>query len=102
MTLNAELFGNIYATLTVNIDSPAGLSVDETYPDEVADFRRRKRICEFGKFAVEPSVRSKRPLATSTCSTCMPIASRVYRHPHRDQPAPPLSSALSRIPQDRD
>ena len=40
---------------------------------------------------------------SSTCSTCMPIASRVYRHPHRDQPAPPLLlSALSRIPQDRD
>lgn len=65
MTLNAELFGNIYATLTVNIDSPAGLSVDETYPEEVAEFRRQgKRICEFSKFAVEPSVRSKRLLAT--------------------------------------
>lgn len=65
MTMNAELFGRIYATLTVNIDSPAGLSVDETYPDEVAAFRGRgARICEFGKFAVEPTVRSKRLLGT--------------------------------------
>ena len=65
MTMNAELFGRIYATLTVNIDSPAGLAVDETYPEEVAAFRRRgARICEFGKFAVEPTVRSKRLLGT--------------------------------------
>ena len=65
MTMNAELFGRIWATLTVNIDSPAGLSVDDTYPDEVAALRRRgARICEFGKFAVEPTVKSKRLLAT--------------------------------------
>lgn len=65
MTMNAELYGRIWATLTVNIDSPAGLSVDETYPDEVAAFRRSgARLCEFGKFAVEPTVRSKRLLAT--------------------------------------
>ncbi|MCB1908990.1 MAG: hypothetical protein KDH15_16610 [Rhodocyclaceae bacterium] len=65
MTMNAELFGRIYATCTVNVDSPAGLSVEETYPDEVAAFRRRgARLCEFGKFAVEPSVRSKRLIGT--------------------------------------
>jgi len=65
MTMNAELFGRIYATLTVNVDSPAGLSVDETYPEEVASFRKRgARLCEFGKFAVEPTVRSKRLLGT--------------------------------------
>ncbi len=65
MTMNAELFGRIYATLTVNVDSPAGLSVDETYPDEVAELRKHgARLCEFGKFAVEPTVRSKRLLGT--------------------------------------
>ncbi|MCB1914151.1 MAG: hypothetical protein KDG52_00315 [Rhodocyclaceae bacterium] len=65
MTMNAELFGRIYATLTVNVDSPAGLSVEDTYPEEVEAFRKRgARVCEFGKFAVEPSVRSKRLLGT--------------------------------------
>ncbi|MCB1955541.1 MAG: hypothetical protein KDG55_07685 [Rhodocyclaceae bacterium] len=65
MTMNAELFGRIYATLTVNVDSPAGLAVDETYPEEVRKLRAGgARLCEFGKFAVEPNVRSKRLLGT--------------------------------------
>ncbi|MBL8483768.1 MAG: hypothetical protein JNJ60_16355 [Rhodocyclaceae bacterium] len=65
ITLNAELNGRIYGTLTVNLDSPAGLSVDETYREEVNSLRSRgRKVCEFGKFAVEQAVRSKRLIAT--------------------------------------
>lgn len=65
ITLNAELNGHIYGTLTVNIDSPAGLVVEEVYPEKVAELRAQgRKVCEFGKFAVEQAVKSKRLLAT--------------------------------------
>jgi len=61
LTMNAELFGRVYATVTVNIDSPAGLAVDSTYAAEAAAFRARgRKICEFGRFAIDPTARSKR------------------------------------------
>ena len=61
LTMNAELFGRVYATVTVNIDSPAGLAVDSTFGPEVAAFRARGcKLCEFGRFAIDPTARSKR------------------------------------------
>ncbi len=65
ITLNAELNGHIYGTLTVNVDSAAGLAVDEVYRDKVSELRAQgRKVCEFGKFAVEQAVKSKRLLAT--------------------------------------
>lgn len=61
LTMNAELFGRVYATVTVNIDSPAGLALDATYGAEAARLRAQgAKLCEFGRFAIDPSARSKR------------------------------------------
>ncbi|MCQ9378086.1 long-chain N-acyl amino acid synthase [Methyloversatilis sp. XJ19-49] len=65
ITLVAEFDGHIYGTITVNLDSDTGLSADETYPDVMAALRGDgRRVCEFGKFAVEQSVKSKRLMGT--------------------------------------
>lgn len=61
LTMNAELFGRVYATVTVNVDSPAGLALDTTYGAEAARLRAQgAKLCEFGRFAIDPSARSKR------------------------------------------
>lgn len=65
ITLNAEYNGRVYGTLTVNIDSPLGLACEEVYPELVQSLREQgRKLCEFGRFAVEHAVRSKRLLAT--------------------------------------
>lgn len=65
ITLNAEFRGQIFGTLTVNIDSDMGLACEAVFPEEVNRLRSEgRRLCEFGKFAVEQSVRSKRLLAS--------------------------------------
>lgn len=65
LTLTAEFNGHIYGTITVNVDSPMGLGVDETFPEEVRALREQgRKLCEIGKFAVEQTVRSKRLLMT--------------------------------------
>lgn len=64
ITLNAEFRGRIFGTLTVNIDSEMGLACETAFADLIAKMRSDGRhLCEFGKFAVEQSVRSKRLLA---------------------------------------
>lgn len=51
--------GQVIATITLGLDSPAGLLVDELYGPEVAVFRRMKRrICELSAFAVDPQYSS--------------------------------------------
>lgn len=65
ITLNAEFNGRIYGTLTVNIDSEVGLNCEAIYPEVVQSLRDQgRKLCEFGRFAVETTVRSKRLLAT--------------------------------------
>ena len=52
------------ATITVGIDSPTGLAVEELYPDEVKLLRTAGcHLCEFTKLAVDNMVRSKAVLA---------------------------------------
>ncbi len=52
------------ATITVGVDSPAGLAVEELYPDELKALRAAGRqLCEFTKLAVDNMVRSKAVLA---------------------------------------
>ncbi|NMG01099.1 hypothetical protein GPA27_27395 [Aromatoleum toluolicum] len=51
--------GQVFATITLGLDSPAGLLVDELYGPEVAVFRRMKRrICELSAFAIDPQYSS--------------------------------------------
>jgi hypothetical protein len=52
------------ATISVGIDSPAGLLVESLYPDEVASLRASgAKLCEFTRLAVDNMVRSKAVLA---------------------------------------
>lgn len=52
-------------TLTIGLDSSAGLKVDELFPDEVGRFRDAgRRICEFTKLAMDRRARSPRLLAS--------------------------------------
>ena len=52
------------ATITVGIDSPAGLAIEALYPDEIKAFRDAgKRLSEFTRLAVDSMVRSKAVLA---------------------------------------
>ena len=52
------------ATITVGVDSPAGLVVEAIYPNEVRALRAAgKRLSEFTKLAVDNMVRSKSVLA---------------------------------------
>jgi hypothetical protein len=52
-------------TLTISLDSPDGLKVDELFADEVGRFRDSGlRICEFTKLAMDRRARSPRLLAS--------------------------------------
>jgi hypothetical protein len=52
------------ATITVGIDSPAGLAVEAVYPEEVQGLRAAgKRLGEFTKLAVDSMVKSRSVLA---------------------------------------
>lgn len=52
------------ATITVGVDSPAGLSVEAVYPDEIQALRAAgRRLGEFTKLAVDSVVKSRSVLA---------------------------------------
>lgn len=54
----------IVGTLTLGLDSPVGLLVDELYKPEVDALRAQgRRVCELTKLAIDESVRSKQVLA---------------------------------------
>jgi hypothetical protein len=64
ITLAASDGEQTIATITVGVDSPGGLGVEELYPDEVKALRTTgRRLCEFTKLAVDNMVRSKAVLA---------------------------------------
>lgn len=64
ITLTATDKGDVVGTLSIGIDSEVGLMADEIFKDELDAHRRRgARLCEFTKFAFDPSVRSKAALA---------------------------------------
>lgn len=65
ITLVASHGDETLATLSVGLDSMAGLLADELYPDQVQVLRRLDyRLCEFVKLAVDASSQSKALLAT--------------------------------------
>ena len=76
ITLNADFRGSVYGTITVNVDSSIGLVCENAFPDVVQSLRDQGRtLCEFGKLAVDQTVRSKRLLAT--------LFHMVYVYSHR-------------------
>jgi hypothetical protein len=57
--------GRLFATLTLGLDGPDGLLVDDLYRPEVDVFRRRqRRICELSTFAIDPQYSSHDVLAS--------------------------------------
>jgi hypothetical protein len=53
ITLVASRLDDWFGTITVGIDSPSGLLVDELYREEIDAIRAKGRsVCEFGKLAV--------------------------------------------------
>lgn len=63
-TLAAVEDGTTIGSITVSFDSPQGLSVDDCFRDEVDGLRAEgRRICEFVRLAVDPTVGTKRVLA---------------------------------------
>jgi len=51
-------------TITVAFDGPQRMSADDAFPDEVAALRAQgRRLCEFTKLAIDPTVGTKRVLA---------------------------------------
>lgn len=65
-TFIASSEGETMGTITLAIDSPAGLAADETFPDELRRFRTTPGVslCELTKFAFDPSPESRPLLAT--------------------------------------
>jgi hypothetical protein len=63
--LTASAKGEMVGTITVGLDSPIGLMADQLFKAEVDAHRRRAgaKLCEFTKFAFDPSARSKPSLA---------------------------------------
>lgn len=56
---------HVIGTITLGIDSPAGILADEVFPEEVEDFRQRgRKVCELTKLAFDPATRSKIALAS--------------------------------------
>jgi hypothetical protein len=64
ITLTATDKGDVVGTLSIGIDSEVGLMADEVFGQELDAHRANgARLCEFTKFAFDPSVRSKTALA---------------------------------------
>jgi hypothetical protein len=56
---------NVVGTLTLTVDSPAGLAIDKTFSEELAPFRSvpGAKLCELTKFAFDWAGPSQRHLA---------------------------------------
>lgn len=65
ITLMADVDGHIIGTLTIGLDSSAGLLVDALYKDQIDKLRKSGEfVCEFTKLAIDQEVKSKRVLAS--------------------------------------
>lgn len=64
-TFAASVDDDVIGTLTLTVDTPSGLSTDQTFKDELDAFRKipGTRLCELTKFAVDPSTKSPAVLA---------------------------------------
>lgn len=65
ITLMADTGGVAIGTITIGLDSPAGLLVDGIYRDVVDKLRAEGcAVCEYTKLAVDQEIKSKRVLAS--------------------------------------
>lgn len=64
ITLMADTDGHPIGTLTIGLDSPSGLLVDQLYRDEIDKLRAGgAAVCEFTKLAIDEAMQSRRVLA---------------------------------------
>jgi hypothetical protein len=65
VTFTATSQEDVIGTLTLTVDSPAGLALDQTFRDEIERFRNAPgaRLCELTKFAFDTSSPAKPRLA---------------------------------------
>ena len=55
----------VIGTVSVGLDSPLGLLADQMYHDELEELRSQgRKVCEFNSLAVDPTIKSKRVLAS--------------------------------------
>ena len=79
-TLSAVEEENTIGTITVSFDGPKRLNADEAFAPEVEKLRSHgKRLCEFTKLAVDPTVGTKRVLA-SLFHVAYIVAHRIRGH----------------------
>ena len=79
-TLSAVENDAIIGTITVSLDGEKRLSADEAFAPEVQAMRRQgHRICEFTKLAIDPTVGTKRVLA-SLFHVAYIVAHRIRGH----------------------
>lgn len=65
ITLSATDRGMVIGTVTLGIDSEAGILADEIFHDEIQAVRARGgKVCEITKLAFDPALRSKMALAS--------------------------------------
>lgn len=65
LTLVASRGTTMFGTLTLGLDSPEGLAVDELYPEELAEARANgARVFELTRLAIDPAFNSKEVLAS--------------------------------------
>ena len=65
VTFTASSSDDVIGTLTLTVDTPAGLSTDHTFKEELDEFRKvpGAKLCELTKFAVDPETKSPAALA---------------------------------------
>ena len=79
-TLMAVEEDTTIGTITVSMDGPQRLSVDDTFPEEVQALRAQgRKLCEFTKLAVDPTVGTKRVLA-ALFHVAYIVAHRIRHH----------------------
>lgn len=65
ITLMADMDGRPIGTLTIGLDSGAGLQADALYPDALDRLRAEGcKLCEYTQFAIDQDIKSKRVLAS--------------------------------------
>ncbi|GAC1407327.1 MAG: hypothetical protein NVSMB6_04830 [Burkholderiaceae bacterium] len=65
ITLTASDKQRVIGTITLGIDSEAGLLADQMFKPEIDAFRKEgARVCELTKLAIDPDIESKFPLAS--------------------------------------
>ena len=61
-TFHAMHDGRTFGTLSVNFDGPEGLNAEVLYPEEIASYRARGRICEFTRLALDRTIAGREVL----------------------------------------